>query len=140
MNITERLRAKVKDCVCALIEEGARTFLFGGMSDFDDLVYDIVTDIRDAQPELGVRRTFCFPLDKNLHKPPRWFRRKQYEALECPMKSFDYWYTSLYYRNCAMIDKSDVVLFYVEPGKEGGARKALDYANKSHKRVINFSS
>ena len=138
VDITDKLRADVECAVEDAINDGVRTFLFGGRSDFDDLVYDVVTKIKSQRPELGIKRIFCFPLEHDLHKPPRWFQKKEYESLECPEKSFDYWYSSLYFRNCAMIDKSDLVLFYAEKRENSGAYKALEYALKIHKNLINF--
>ena len=139
VEITDELRAEVEIAIDGAIKDGVRTFLFGGLSDFDDLVYDVVSERKKKSPEIGIKRVFCFPLDRDLHKPPHWFERKEYEALEVPAKSFDYWYTSLYYRNCAMIDMSDVVLFYAEQRERSGAYKALEYAKKAHKSIINFA-
>lgn len=104
VEITDDLIARTKIEIDKAIEDGVRIFLFGGRSDFDDLCYDIVTEKRKAEPELNIKRVFCFPLDKHLRKPPWWFVHKDYEALECPTKDFDYWYTSIFYRNTAMID------------------------------------
>lgn len=132
------LRASTAREIDKLIENGVRTFLFGGRSDFDDLCYDIVSEKRAAAPELGIKRVFCFPLYRDLRKPPVWFRDREYEAKECPEKAFDYWYKSIYYRNCAMIDKSDFVLFYVEKRENSGAYKAFLHALRKHKPLVNL--
>lgn len=139
VEITEELKARTRTAINDAINDGVRVFLFGGISDFDDLVYELVTESRADNPELGINRVFCFALDKQLRKPPHWFdRRKEYEALECPCKDFDYWYTSIYYRNCAIIDSSDLVLFYAEERENSGAFKALQYAIKKHKTFKNM--
>lgn len=138
VDITDDLIARTKIEIEKAIEDGVRTFLFGGRSDFDDLCYDIVTEKRNANPQLHLKRVFCFPLDKHLRKPPHWFIRKEYEALECPTKNFDYWYTSIYYRNLAMIDQSDLILFWVEPRENSGAYKTYKYAVKKHKCFVNL--
>ena len=110
VDITDDLIARTNIEIDRAIEDGVRIFLFGGRSDFDDLCYDLVTQKRNDSPQLNIRRVFCFALDKQLRKPPRWFIKKEYEALECPAKGFDYWYTAIYYRNLAMIDQSDFIL------------------------------
>lgn len=133
-DLTERTRVEIDRA----INDGVRIFLFGGRSDFDDLCYDIVTEKRNAEPQLNIKRVFCFALDKQLRKPPRWFVRKEYEALECPTKDFDYWYTAIYYRNLAMIDRSDLVLFWVEKRENSGAYKTYRYAVKRHKHFVNL--
>ncbi len=91
VDITDDLVARTRIEIDRAIEDGVRIFLFGGRSDFDDLCYDLVTEAKNANPQLNIRRVFCFALDKQLRKPPRWFIRKEYEALECPAKDFDYY-------------------------------------------------
>ncbi len=114
VNITDDLIARTKTEIDKAVADGVRVFLFGGRSDFDDLCYDLVTEKKNTEPQLDIKRVFCFALDNQLRKPPIWFIRKEYEALECPPKDFDYWYTSIYYRNLAMIDQSDLALFWAE--------------------------
>lgn len=138
VEITDDLTNRTRTEIDRAVSEGVGTFLFGGRSDFDDLCYSLVTEKRNAEPELGIRRVFCFALDKQLRKPPSWFVRKEYEALECPIKEFDYWYTSIYYRNIAMIDSSDLILFWVEKRENSGAYKTFKYAVKKHKRYVNL--
>lgn len=139
VEITDELRIRTGKEIDKAIADGVRIFLFGGRSDFDDLVYDIVSEKKTQEAVLDVKRVFCFPLDQQLRKPPRWFQRKEYESLECPCKAFDWWYTSIYYRNCAMIDQSDLVLFYAEERANSGAYKAYKYAVKTHKKLVNFA-
>ena len=138
VEITDELVARTEEEIDRAIADGVRVFLFGGRSDFDDLVYDVVTRKREQQPYLGIRRIFCFPLENHLRKPPAWFRKKEYEGLECPTKRFDWWYTAIYYRNCAMIDSSDSVLFYAEKRQDSGAYKAYKYAVSSRKKIVNL--
>lgn len=138
VDITGELIARTRIEIGKAIEDGVRIFLFGGRSDFDDLCYDLVTEKKNDYPQLNIRRVFCFALDKQLRKPPRWFVRKEYEALECQAKDFDYWYKSIYYRNVAMIDQSDLVLFWVQERENSGAYKAYRYAVKKHKRIVNL--
>ncbi len=140
VGITDELKAKTSNAIKEAIADGVRIFLFGGRSDFDDLVYDIVSSEKAKNLQPDIKRVFCFPLDSHLRKPPSWFQRKEYESYDCPGKSFDWWYTAIYYRNCAMIEQSDLVLFYAEERENSGAYKAYKFALKSHKKVINFAS
>lgn len=140
VDITEELTSRTRREIEKAIEDGVRIFLFGGRSDFDDLCYTIVTEKKNANPNLNLKSFFCFALDKQLKKPPAWFVRKEYEALICPAKQFDYWYTAIYYRNLAMIDKSDLILFYVEKRENSGAYKTYRYAQKKHKPLVNLFS
>ena len=138
IDITNELTERTRTEINKAIESGVRTFLFGGRSDFDDLCYSLVTEKKNANPQLDIKRVFCFALDKQLRKPPHWFERKEYESLECPTKRFDYWYTSIYYRNLAMIDQSDLILFCVEERENSGAYKTYRYAVKKNKRIVNL--
>lgn len=139
VDITDDLKKRTTIEVEKAIKNGFQVFLFGGRSNFDDLVYEIVSDIKSIELKHEVKRVFCFPLYNQIRKPPHWYKRKEYEALECPTKDFDWWYTSIYYRNCAMIDQSDLVLFYAKPRENSGAYKTYKYAVKKHKKIINFA-
>ena len=138
VDITDDLIARTRIEIDRAIDDGVRIFLFGGRSDFDDLCYRLVTEKRSANPQLNLKRVFCFPLDKQLRKPPRWFIRREYESYDCPMKHFDYWYSAIYYRNLAMIDQSDLILFWVEKRENSGAYKTYEYAAKKRKRIVNL--
>ncbi len=137
--ITEELKSRVNEEIDKAVADGVRTFLFGGLSTFDEFVYDVVTEKKAQNPQLCVERVFCFPLENHLRKPPHWFDRREYESLCCPCKEFDGWFKSIYFRNLAMIDESDLVLFYAEVQKDSGAYKAYKYAVKKHKKLINFA-
>ncbi len=138
VDITDDLIARTKTEIDKAVADGVRIFLFGDRSDFDDLCYDLITEKRNAEPWLNIRRVFCFSLETQFRKPPRWFIPKEYEALDCPLKIYDYWYTSIYYRNLAMIDQSDLILFWVEPRENSGAYKTYQYAVRKHKRIVNL--
>lgn len=139
IEITDELKARTREEIEKAIADGVGVFLFGGRSDFDDLVYDIVSEKKVQEAQLDIKRVFCFALDKQLRKPPRWFERKEYEDFECPTKDFEWWYTAIYFRNRAMIDRSDLVLFYAEERENSGAYKAFEYAVKSHARFVNLA-
>ncbi len=137
--VTRELRERASEAIDKAVEEGVCVFLFGGLSDFDDLIYDIVTAKKQKCSQLDLKRVFCFAQDRDLRKPPHWFQKKEYEEMMCPPKEFDWWYTSLYYRNCSMIDESELVLTFAEERKNSGAYKTYKYALKKHKTNINFA-
>ena len=43
---TEALRASLKERVIALIHKGVRIFLFGSKSEFNDLSWEVVTELK----------------------------------------------------------------------------------------------
>lgn len=138
VELTEELIERTKAEINKAVKDGCRIFYFGGYGDFDDLCYKIVTDIKNEKPDLDIKRVFCVSKEKELRKLPRGVKREDYEEMIYPNLSFDYWYTSIYYRNCAMIDDSEKVIFYVEQRENSGAYKAYQYATKKKKNIINL--
>ena len=76
VNITDELRGSVREAIATALDDGVKIFLFGGLSDFDDLVYDIVSKFKQERGDDAIKRIFCFPLDKHLHRAPNWFVKK----------------------------------------------------------------
>lgn len=118
------------------IELGCRIFYFGGFGEFDDFCYQIVTRIKKKHPDLLLQRIFCVAQEKMLQKKARYFKDGEYEDIVYLVPSFEYWYTSIYYRNCAMIDASNFVVFYAEERQDSGAYKAYKYAKKKKGKYI----
>ena len=123
------------------IELGCRIFYFGGYGEFDTLCYETVTKIKDEHPELNLKRVYCVPEERYLRKKSRYFNPQDYDEVIYLQKSFDGWYKSIYFRNCAMIDNSDYLIFYAEQRQTSGAYKAYKYARlKKKKGIINLYS
>ena len=121
------------------VECGCRTFYFGGFGDFDELCHKIVTKIKNENPEIEIERKFCVPREQDLRKTGRYFKEGLYEDFIYLAPSFDGWYKSIYFRNCAMIDHSDIIIFYAESRKNSGAYKTYKYAKrKKDKQIINL--
>ena len=137
VEITDELFAKTTAEIEKSVNFGCRIFYFGGFSDFDALCYKIVTQIKERKP--NIKRVFCVPQEKYLRKNAPYFKREDYDEIIYLEPSFEGWYKSIYFRNCAMIDQSDVVIFYVEERKSSGAYKALKYALKTQKHITNLS-
>ena len=74
-----------------------------------------------------------------MRKRVRYFNREDYDDIIYLTPSFEGWYKSIYFRNCAMIDQSDLVIFYAENREGSGAYKAYQYAKKKKdKQVVNL--
>ena len=122
------------------ILDGCRIFYFGGYGDFDELCYQIVTQLKTSRPELALWRVYCVSQERYLTKKVRYFNRENYDEITYLVPSFNGWYKSIYYRNCAMIDTSYYILFYAENRENSGAYKAYRYANTHYKskRIVNI--
>ena len=136
---TDKLKTVLSTEILRAIEFGCRIFYFGGYGDFDSFCYEIVTKIKNENQNLNLKLIYCVSQEKYLYKKVRYFNREDYDDVIFLMPEFDGWYKSIYFRNCAMIDQSEVIIFYAENRENSGAYKAYKYAkNKAGKQVINL--
>lgn len=138
IKITKELENNLKSTFKMLItQENVKYFYFGGFGEFDDLCHSIITELKNEHPE--IYRIFCLsdPRHQRLSKRPKWLKDEDYEEITYLDLNFDYWYTRIYYRNCEIIDRSDFVVFYVNHTEQSGAYKALQYAKRKKKQIIN---
>ncbi len=121
-----------------ITKENVRLFYFGGFGEFDDLCHKIVSELKNKYP--NIYRIFCLsdPRHQRLSKRPIWIKDEDYEEIIYLNLINDYWYKRIYFRNCEMIDRSDFVVFYVNHSERSGAYKALQYAIKKKKQIINI--
>lgn len=120
---------------------GIEEVWFGGLGEFDELCWQVVTDLKNKY-NLKIERVLCLWDERHLRvsKRPNWLKNGDYERLEY-LSFFDYWKNRIFFRNRAMIDCSDFLVFYVGNDKEkSGARTALQYAKKCKKNYINIYS
>lgn len=139
VDITDRLYSLVNAEIIRAIEFGCRTFYLGGYGSFDNLCRQILTKVRDESLKLKIKLIYCVAQERYLRKKVRYFNRGDYDEIIYLTPSFSGWYKSIYFRNCAMIDKSDLIIFYVEKRENSGAYKAHEYAKrKKDKPIINL--
>ena len=136
IEISEELYESTATEILKVIDLGCRTFYFGGFGDFDDLCYKIVTGVQKGNPSLGIKRIYCVSMERYLRKCSPNFKHEDYDGVIYLSPSFDGWYKSIYFRNCAMIDNSEFVIFYAEERENSGAYKAYKYAAKHKKKYI----
>lgn len=138
IELTETLYATTAAEIWKAVNLGCRVFYFGGYGEFDEVCYQIVTKIKEENPFLSLQRVYCVAQERYLRKKVRYFRREDYEEIIYLTPSFQGWYKSIYFRNCAMIDNSDYVIFYVEQRENSGAYKAYQYAKRKNKPLVNL--
>ena len=133
------LRVFVRQKIIDSIEFGCRTFYFCGLGDFDALCYKIVTELKKSNPELGLKRVYCVTQERDLGKNSLNFKRENYDEITYLTPSFNDGETSVYFQNCAMVDESDVIIFYAEEKENSVAYKTYRYAQtKKDKQIINL--
>ena len=136
--VTDELTAAVTAAITEAVRGGCSVFYFGGYGDFDALCYRIVTKLKEEGAK-EIKRVYCVSQERYLRKPVRYFRREDYDEVIYLAPAFEGWYKSIYFRNCAMIDQSDFVIFYAEERENSGAYKAYRYAKKKKgKHIFNL--
>ena len=148
----QKLQNSLYDTILALINTGATTFLFGSRSEFDDLAWEIVTEIKKQYPfiqRVYVRSSFQY-IDKSYEE----YLLKFYEKTYYPSTIKNAGKYSYVERNMFMIDNSDYCIFYYDSNyipllqsskqnalheaKRSGTKLAFEYAQKKHKNIINL--
>lgn len=140
IQVTEEIKDRLKEEVVKLISIGFKSFYFGGFGNFDNLCWEIVTEMKATKPE--ITRIFCLTDSRHTraNKRPKYLKDSDYEQFVYLDLEYDYWYKRIYYRNCEMINLSDFVIFYAINNKDSGAYKAYKYAIRIKKDHINLAN
>lgn len=142
INDTEDLRSRLFTAIERLIvEKHVDAFLFGSKSRFDDLCYELVSDIKSRYPH--IQRIYVraeFPI---IDESYRSYLLERYEDTFFPEKILRAGKAVYVRRNFEMIDKSHYCLIYYDisytPGKrKSGTKIALEYAKKKKVKIILF--
>ncbi len=142
---TPELRARVWSIIEKLITaEGFDTFLLGSKSEFNTLCREILAELKESYPH--IKRIYVRAEFPYIHDDYRSFLLESYEDTYYPQHMLDAGKASYVERNCHMIDRSQVCVFYYDPNyapprrKAGsvnsGTKIAYDYAVQKKKRVI----
>ena len=150
---TDELKTKLYETIENLItSENTKTFLFGSRSEFDNLCYSIVTDLKEKYPY--IKRVFVrgeYPYIDDRYKK---YLLKSYEDTYFPESAINAGKAVYIKRNFNMIENSKFcVVYYKEdyqpPRKKqsrnslgeyqpkSGTKTAYEYAKKKEKRIIN---
>ena len=150
----EELVSLLKKTVKELIEKGAIKFLFGSMSEFNELALDVVTELKKEYTNI-IRvyvRAGYKEIDENYEK----YLLRYYENTYFPTQLERAGKSSYVKRNYEMIDKSACCVFYynenyvaplkesrkrnmlVAPRRNSGTKVAYNYAIKKKKQIINL--
>ena len=139
IELTEKLKKQLYKIYEDLILDDFDTFYFGGFSMFDDLCYEVVSELKIKYPH--IKRVFCVTDERYLRysKQPCWLKETPFEEIIYLTLKFDWWYMRVYYRNIEMIEASDFVIFYVENSTNSKITKTFQYAKKKNKKYVNLA-
>ena len=149
---TEELVSLLKATVIELIEKGVKTFLFGSKSEFDELAWEVVTELKVKYP--FIKRVYVRAAFQHVNEFYVKYLLKLYEETYFPPKIENAGKFSYVERNFEMIDNSAYCVFYYDesyvPKEEtkkrdilrptrskSGTRVAYNYAIKNNKKIIN---
>ena len=151
---TEELTALVKETVATLVKKGATTFLFGSMSEFDILSWEVVTEFKKEYP--CIKRVYVRAVIQCIDKSYEEYLLKFYEETYYPPKLVNAGKYSYVERNYEMIDSSTYCVFYYNENyavslkrqnirnkffssqRNSGTKIAYKYAIKKKKDIINL--
>ena len=134
INDTPELREQLRGILLDLIENGMVNFIFGDHSAFDDLCYELVTELKEKHPEIkriNFRKDYEDTNDYTMQ-----FLIVGYEESICPKSVGSAGRASYVERNQAMIRESDICIFYYDENYQPSRRKygkhyLTDYQPKS---------
>ena len=135
IEITDDLKQKLYDYIENLIvNEKVEIFLFGSISMFDDLCYDIVNKLKEKYPD--IKRIYVRSSYEEIDDFYKKYLLESFEETCYPENCKGSGKLSYIKRNQAMIDRSDFCVFYYDknylpPQRKWAKRNLLPYQPKS---------
>ena len=111
-------------------------FLVGRNGEFDRFVSTIIRDIKKRKGNQGIYHVLVLPYATSEYTGNMEYFEDYYDEIEiCEKSAKSHYKAAIQIRNMEMIDRSDLVIFYVERN-HGGAYRALEYAKKQNKKIV----
>lgn len=150
---SKELVSALEETVIALIKRGATTFLFGSMSEFDNLAWEVVTALKGEYP--FIKRVYVRAEYQSIDTSYEEYLLQSYEETYFPSKVEKAGKYSYVERNYEMIDNANCCVFYydenykpikqnsrcngqVSVARNSGTKIAYDYAVRKAKKIINL--
>lgn len=153
INVTNELNKKLYNIFEDLIvKENINKFLFGSKSQFDDLCYQIISDLKAKYTH--IERIYVRAEFPNIDDDYREYLLQSYEETYYPDNILNAGKLAYIERNCEMINRSKVCIIYfdekyeplswkntnmdlTEHQRNSGTKIAYTYALRKQKLVIN---
>ena len=111
-------------------------FLVGRNGDFDLMAASVIRKLKKETGNENVFLTLVLPYETAELRNNTEAFESYYDSIEINEATRSYKY-AIVARNRGMIDRADLVVFYVK-NESGGAYQTLKYAEKNEKRIINI--
>lgn len=125
--------------ILQLTREGVRTFITGMARGVDTWAAEIVLELRNALPDLGIQLWAAIPYNRQASAWSEADQQRREDILARADKvehiSGDYFRGALQKRNRWMVDHADCLLAIYD-GKPGGTQYTIDYAHKKGLEVV----
>ena len=141
----EELISILNQAILNLINKGVTTFLFGGIGEFDNLSWEIVTSLKVKYS--FIKRVFVRANHQYLNDFYEKHLLKYYEGTYFPIELKNAGKCAYVERNYKMIDCSTYCVFYYNENYtpiscqqvkgKSGTKIAYEYAIKRNKTIIN---
>ena len=149
----EEVNRCLKETVLTLIKKGVKTFLFGRKSEFDNLSWEVVTELKKVYPY--IKRIYFRSAFPNIDKNYENYLLNFYEESYFPPKLEKAGKCAYIERNYEMINNSTYCVFYYNENycpkikgktrdnnllkvrRNSGTKIAYKYALKNNKQIIN---
>lgn len=144
INKTQDLVNKLTETIVNLIvNEGADTFLFGSKSEFNNLCYEVVTELRYTYPH--IKRVFIRAEYQNISDDYLNNLLTFYEDTFYPKNVEEAGALAYVVRNEYLVLMCDILLAYYNPNckyrnRQSGTKMAVEFAGINKKRIINVFS
>ena len=150
----DKLISLLKRVVISLINNGVTTFLFGSKSEFNDLSWEIVTELKKIYP--FIKRVYIRSAYQYIDKSYEKYLLQSYEETYFPPKLEKAGKCSYIERNYEMIENSNYCVFYynehysppvkrktkhdmlLSSNRKSGTKIAYNYAVKKKKKIFNL--
>lgn len=152
IEVTDTLSNCISSIILDLLNKGVEVFYFGSRSQFNDLCWDVVTNLKQDYP--NIQRVYVRAEYQYVNRDYTDYLLQYYEDTFYPAQVEGSGKIAYVKRNQLMIDASDYCLFYYNPNytlpmrksKYGllpkavrsGTKLAYDYAMSKRKRIINL--
>lgn len=148
----DKVRDRLKAVVVELLAQGTNTFYFGSRSQFDDLAWETVSELKEEYP--NVKRVYVRSMYAELSGYYKKYLLESYEETFMPSSIENAGRASYVERNYEMITLCDVCVFYYDekylPARrkqsrrdlfdyqpKSGTKIAYEFAVKNHKKIYN---
>ncbi len=146
------IKTLIKNTIILLISKGAKTFLFGGKGEFDNLCWEVVSSLKKEYP--FIKRIYIRSSYEIISKQYEDYLLSLYEETYFPPCLKNSGKSSYVKRNAYMIENATCCVFYYNEKyklqmkatknnmcfkkQNSGTRIAYIYANNKNKKIINL--